>query len=328
MKIDRLQKGINVFASQLRNPFIPKLHHKRQLQDKNFAQIKDWGMDHVRLCVHPQLLAEEGKSASWIEDGWEILHQILLMTKKQELAVVINLLDAASQEQLEAIWGEMSRRFANTEEDIAFELLDPAPLDKSERRSMELDLAGAVAAIRRVSVSRTVILDYQIDSLLKDPNVYFGFSFFDPYVFTCQKDVNCKVYVDYEQSFQLGHQLFYPAAITGSEMFINKNPQHQKTDGRYIKTNVDIHSLRAIGMSGLFAFRRCYPEKPMYCGAFGVSRFSDADSRYDWVADVLELLRELDAGRAYYLYQGAMWGIVDEFDERRVDFDTVELLTR
>ena len=57
-------------------------------------------------------------------------------------------------------------------------------------------------------------------------------------------------------------------------------------------------------------FMRC-TGKPLYCGEFGVISLADENAASKWIHDLVDVLRQMKIGYAYWCYKVRDFGLVD-----------------
>ena len=110
------------------------------ITEKDFAVIKGWGCDHVRLPVDYDLL--EDKNGAPREKGYERLERAISWARENGLNLVLDLHKTAGfsfdpgereagffenekyQERFCALWERIARRFGKYADQVAFELLN------------------------------------------------------------------------------------------------------------------------------------------------------------------------------------------------------------
>ncbi len=109
-----------------------------------FAKIARWGLDHVRLPIDYNILEREQEDGSiaYLEKGFERIENAVLLAKKYDLHIVIDLHKTAGfsfdhnereggffesekyQQRFISLWEQLAERFAKYSDIAAFELLN------------------------------------------------------------------------------------------------------------------------------------------------------------------------------------------------------------
>ena len=133
------QKGINLggWFSQCDHS---ENRYDTFISDADFAEIKRWGADHVRVPIDYELL--ETKDAQPREDGYRRLEHTVALCRENGLNMVLDLHKTAGfsfdanegeagffdseryQERFYSLWERIAKRFRNDTDLLAFELLN------------------------------------------------------------------------------------------------------------------------------------------------------------------------------------------------------------
>lgn len=308
-------------------------HFESYITEWDVKNIKEMGMDHVRLGFD-QLVIEESPY-KYRERVFEIIEKFVLDCKKNGLNVVLNLhkaignycdiaeevglLDSVDlQDRFVAMWEEFEKRFAKYDF-VMFELLNELRDVDPEKWN---DLAErTINAIRKLNPERKIIVGgifWNISPYLKylrvfdDENVIYTFHMYAPNHFTHQQGVLQATQIYYNRKMQ------YPSDdVERYNDFVRLT-----NDGDMIyHDRVDIEVLRD-NMQGAIDFVKAHPDKILWCGEFGTIRHADITSRENWMRDVITILKENDIPYSVWNYlstpnDGNRFSLVDD-DTRKI----------
>jgi endoglucanase len=325
-----LRRGVNLsnwFTDSGRQP----------LGERDFQQIKAAGFDHVRLPVDPELLGfslSDASSGRVLFDFTKI-DDAINVARGNGLAVIFDLQPTAAfvgfmerDPRAEAgfigLWKHIAEHYkAGGAGKLAFEILD-APrrdADPMQYRSLVLE---TVAAIHGVSPNAIVIVDLPKDggldafdgfTPLDDRNVYYGFRFFEPFLFTRQGRKES----GYGMPLRYFRNLPYPSHLADPAVAYAPNAadaiEAKKALQDYIAASWDIarvaHRIKVAADWAKASGRR------VICVAFGVTRDgAPAASRYQWIADVRTALEADDIS-------WDLWDYTDLFGIAKLTGETV-----
>lgn len=308
-------------------------HFESYITEWDVKNIKEMGMDHVRLGFD-QLVMEESPY-KYRERVFEIIEKFILDCKKYRLNVVLNLhkaignycdiaeevglLDSSElQNRFIALWEEFEKRFSKYDF-VMFELLNELRDVDPEKWN---DLAEkTIKAIRKLNSDRKIIVGgifWNISPYLKylrvydDENVIYTFHMYAPNHFTHQQGVLQAPQIYYNRKMQ------YPSDdVERYNDFVRLT-----NDGDLISRHrVDIEVLRD-AMQGAIDFVKNHPDKILWCGEFGTIRHADITSRENWMRDVIKILKENDIPYSVWNYlstpnDGNRFSLVDD-DTRKI----------
>ncbi len=203
------QKGINLggWFSQCDHT---KERYDTFIRDEDFAVIRSWGADHVRVPIDYELL-EDQKGAP-VEDGYRRLRRTIDLCRKNGLNMVLDLHKTAGfsfdanegesgffdnaqyQERFIRLWENIARHFAGDADMLAFELLN----EVTEKEYCETWNRIASACIRRIRAiapdvwilvggyyhnSAVAVKDIDVPN---DGHIVYNFHCYEPLIFTHQ----------------------------------------------------------------------------------------------------------------------------------------------
>ncbi len=355
------QKGINVTGIHEKTRFDAPLFRERAVEKKDFFRIAEMGFDHVRLLIDHASLAEENQGRLvFHQANWERLDSVLQWGQEAGLRAVIALRSApgycyrdaentrdnantlfflwnSQKERFTQLWLEFEKRYAGTEDQIAFELLDRVGFALTFNNIVQkgygwnILAADTLAELRKLSAKRKIIIGTEtfgscdglpeIPMFPDDPEVIYAFQFFKPELFTKQAACNHRVISDYSS---LNHSIKtelirYPGIIPGIRLFLEKYPRYRPTMAHYQGVTVNDNILEEFDFAPVRAFRKKHPQAELYVSSFAPDMYADPDSRTNWIRCAVRLFEKAGIGHCYYKYLGSRWGLVNILQEDEVD---------
>ncbi len=180
----------------------------------DFAIIKSWGMDHVRLPIDYNLVEEA--DGTYKEKGFERIGQAISWCKEENLNLLLDLHKTAGysfdsghgesgffdspdlQERFYKLWENLARRFASafdgSSNEICFELLNEVT-DQAFCKKWNKIARTCIQRIRLIAPTIKILVgSYWNNSLASvkdldppyDKNIVYNFHCYDPLVFTHQ----------------------------------------------------------------------------------------------------------------------------------------------
>ena len=180
----------------------------------DFALIKSWGLDHIRLPVDYNLVEEA--DGAYKESGFEHIANAISWCRDNNLNIILDLHKTAGysfdlahkesgffdnaglQERFYRLWENFARRFATamdgTANEICFELLNEVT-DQSFCKKWNEIANTCIKRIRAIAPSIKILVgSYWNNSLASvkdldppyDQNIVYNFHCYDPLVFTHQ----------------------------------------------------------------------------------------------------------------------------------------------
>lgn len=294
-------------------------HYNSFITEKDIKQIKDWGLDHVRLPIDYNVVQRE--DGSFIESGFKHVDDCLRWCKKYGLKIVLDLhktcgyvfddseyvgffSDEKLQKMFVDLWLEFTRRYGD-EEDMVFELLNEVT-EKRFAESWNEIAKRTIIAIREKAPNKTIMIGgifnssiYGLTLLEKpyDDNVVFTFHCYDPLVFTHQD-------ARWIEKMPVGYHTKYRIPVK------DMRAESYKIFGEDFEGHFSGIDQEAV-MSSDF-FRHLFKEAldvankfnvPLYCGEYGVIDDADRESAIEWYKDIHEVLCEYNIPRAVWSYK-------------------------
>ena len=313
-------------------------HFESFITEKDVINIKNMGMDHIRLGFD-QIVLEEAPYV-YRERTMKLIQDFVTLCQRHDMGIILNLhkcignycdieesvtiFDSPElQDRFVALWLELERRFCDTEY-VIFELLNEVREVDPEAWN---DLAQrTINEIRKLNKSRKIIVGpicynnpNKLDKLrvYDDENVIYTFHVYDPSEFTHQQSVLHWKHLYYNRKME------YPCDdIEKYREFyrlVHNNPNAYSHIER-----LDINYMREI-LQAAIDFKNAHPDKILWCGEFGTIRHADMKSRENWMRDVITILKENDIPYSVWNYlstpnDGNRFSLVDD--------DTREILSK
>ena len=203
------QKGVNLggWFSQCDHT---AERYDRFIRDDDFAVIRAWGADHVRVPVDYELL--EDADGAPREDGYARLERTVALCRQNGLHMVLDLHKTAGfsfdpgeqeagffdseryQERFYRRWERIAQRFGGDADMLAFELLNEVT-EKTYRDAWNRIAATCIARIRAVAPTVPILIGgYWHNSAVSvkdidvpiDEHIVFNFHCYEPLIFTHQ----------------------------------------------------------------------------------------------------------------------------------------------
>lgn len=319
-RLARLRRGINLshwFAQAPRADY-SEAHLKGHTTARDIALIKEMGFDHVRFTVEPIPLFDEADPARLRTGHLGRLDAALDMLLASGLAVVFDVhpadefkLRLRSDDRFvaafTAFWRSLAAHLsARDPERLFLEILNE-PMVEDAYRWMGIQ-AKLAAAIREAAPRHTIIATgprwSAIDQLLlieplADPNVIYNFHFYEPHTFTHQ---GATWGADYWPHLRDLPYPSSPEAVAALPVVADETARgalREYGEQRWDAARVE----REIALAAEWARRRGVA---LTCNEFGVyRRYTPAESRLRWIADVRAALEKHGIGWAMWDYAGS-----------------------
>lgn len=296
-----------------------KEHWDNYIIASDFAQMRSWGMDHVRLPVDYPMFERDDAPGQYLEEGLHYIDWALEQCRRNGLNLVLDLHKTpgffffdnkeagkndlfnspAKQERFLNIWRMFAKRYAGEGDNLAFELLNELVCEDS--LPWNALWPKAVAAIREISPKRKIVVGSNrwnsVDelknlTLTDDPNVVYNFHCYAPIVFTHQRAPWESWLMEYQTS------VVYPVPVEEHRVFLEKhNPTFL---GKY---KVIDRAAMADILRPAAEFIAAH-QRPLYCGEYGVIANADLGSTVRWLDDITSIFNELGIGHAVWSYRG------------------------
>ena len=295
---------------------------------EDFAVIKSWGCDHVRLPIDYELL--EDKNGNPREAGYERLERAISWARENGLHMVLDLHKTAGfsfdpgeqeagffdnekyQERFYALWERLARRFGKDADMLAFELLN----EVTEKEYGPVWNRIAETCVRRIRVYapsiRILIGGYWHNSaaavkdlpLPFDENIVYNFHCYEPLIFTHQ---GAYWMPPMDTSFRISATATYGEMASASERMLNGSLaglEKLPADGR----------LSADFFKAFMAEAAAAAEErnvPLYCGEYGVIDNAAPEDTLLWYKAIHAAFEAYGIGRAAWSYRQMDFGLAD-----------------
>ncbi len=309
-------------------------HFKEYITEEDIINIKNMGMDHIRLGFD-QIVLEENPY-EYREEIFCIIDNFISWCKKAGLNVVLNMHKAIGnycdikesltlfdseelQDRFIALWLQFEKRYSD-DNSITFELLN-------EVRNVEPQLWNDLAEktineIRKLNKSRKIIVGstcWNSSNTLKDlklyddDNVIYTFHIYEPFEFTHQRGVLQANPLYYNR------KLKYPCNDIERYREYHRLFDNQNAYSEFER--IDIKVIEKL-LKPAIEFTENHPDKILWCGEFGTIRHADIASRENWMRDVITVLKENEIPYCVWNYlstpnDGNRFSLVDD-DTRKI----------
>ena len=175
-----------------------------------FKQIKEWGLDHVRVPVDYNLV--ETKEGDYIEEGFHYIDLAIQWSREYDLNMILDLHKTYGfsfdeghgesgffeneeyQERFYRLWEEFARRYGNVGDHLAFEILN----EVTEKEYCDLwnEISKkCIAKIRAIAPDVKILIGGYYNNSIEalpdllppyDENIIYNFHCYEPLIFTHQ----------------------------------------------------------------------------------------------------------------------------------------------
>ena len=328
------QRGINLGG------WFSQCDHTKERYDefigqRDFAVIRSWGADHVRVPVDYELL--ETKAGEPIEEGYARLETVIGWCRKQGLNMVLDLHKTAGfsfdpdekevgffeseryQERFYRLWENIAKRLGRHSDMLAFELLNEVTkkeyCEPWNRISHE-----CIRRIRAFAPEITILVGgYYHNSAVAvkdiaapyDENIVYNFHCYEPLIFTHQGATwmppmdpafRIPVTASYGEMVEAGSRM-----LEGSSAGLENWPANEKLSTAYFEEFM-AEAVAAAEKQGV----------ALYCGEYGVIDRAKPEDALAWFTMIHAAFEKYGIGRAAWSYRQMDFGLSDErMDEVR-----------
>ena len=311
-------------------------HFDSYITEKDIANIKAMGFDHIRLGFD-QIVLEEAPG-KYRERTFKKIDDFIGWCEKHNLNMVLNLHKAVGnycdiQEKVEllddkglqdrfvALWLEFERRY-HDKPGLAFELLNEVRNVDPEKWNRLAD--RTLKAIREQNPNRWVVIGSTcwnspgtLDKLKiwDDDKVVYTFHMYAPFEFTHQRGVLQAGPLYYNRTLE------YPTKDV--ERYRGYHRLHGNAGGGYGPEVKEINKqILRNNMHGAHMFTKNYPDKILWNGEFGTIRHAPPASRVAYMHDVVVTCKEWGIPWCVWNYlstpnDGNRFSLVDD-DTRKI----------
>ncbi len=329
-RFEGYEKGIDLggWLSQCKPENYCEAHYSTFITEKDIDTIAGWGIDHVRLPIDYNVLeTEEGE---FLESGFKHIDDCIKWCRKNNMKVVLDLhktrgfvFDDESyvsffeekplQDQFVALWEEITRRYGDLHEMVAFELLNEITSASMTEKWNEI-ADRAIKAIRAMNKEVRIIIggiyNSSIDGLVflrapQDDKIVFTFHCYSPMVFTHQKAY-------WVSRMPKDYALAYPGTVADYRAE-SLNIFGKDYDGEF--EGLQEEMMNENFFVKIFQTAINVAEKynvPLYCGEYGVIEHASAQDTLNWYKDIHFALEKYAIARSAWSYKQMDFGISDD----------------
>ena len=311
-------------------------HFDSYITEKDIANIKSMGFDHIRLGFD-QIVLEEAPG-KYRERTFKKIDDFIGWCEKHNLNMVLNLHKAVGnycdiQEKVEllddkglqdrfvALWLEFERRY-HDKPGLAFELLNEVRNVDPEKWNNLAD--RTLKAIREKNPNRWVVIGSTCWNspgtlaklrLWDDDRVVYTYHMYSPFEFTHQRGVLQASPLYYNRVME------YPTKDVERYRDYQRVVNGSKTGGYEGLTEVGRQYIRNC-MHGAHMFTKRHPDKILWNGEFGTIRHAPPASRVAYMRDVIVTCKEWGIPYCVWNYlstpnDGNRFSLVDD-DTRKI----------
>lgn len=325
------QKGVNLggWLSQADETTVQ--HYETFITEKDIADIKALGCDHVRLPVDYTLI--ETADGEMIEAGYAYIDKAVSWCKAHGLNILIDMhntygytfdpldkeidreaffFEPSLQERFYTMWDRISKRYAKDADFTAFELLNEvvSPRVKDAwnaiaAKAVDVIRANAphsyivIGGVRYNNVTSVPHLDKP-----KDDHIVYNFHCYEPLIFTHQRaywvdNMPEDIVVGYPQSAKEYAAL---SVILSDELASAIRSVSPEVSGCAL--------FEALFQPAVEAAKK--NNAPLYCGEYGVIDQAPAEDALRWLKDIHSVFEKYGIGRALWNYKEKDFGFTDQ----------------
>ena len=332
------QKGVNLggWFSQCVHT---QAHYDTFVTDADFAVIKSWGADHVRVPVDYELLEE--KDGAPREDGYRRLERTVALCRGNGLHMILDLHKTAGfsfdanegeagffenavyQERFHRLWERIAARLGHNADMLSFELLNEVT-EQSYGDTWNRIAAECIRRIRAIAPQVHILVGgYWHNSAVAvkdidvpfDENIVYNFHCYEPLIF---KHQGAYWMPSMDRAFRI------PVTATFAEMAKADREMGTLSCAGYEKyppeTTLGSDYFKAF-MAEAAAAAEAHGV-PLYCGEYGVIDCASPEDTLAWYRMIHEAFEQYGIGRAAWSYRRMDFGLSDA----RMDGVRTELL--
>ena len=331
-KMEGFHKGVNLggWLSQCGAGNYTKEHFDTFMIERDFALVKEWGLDHVRVPVDAETIQEEDGTLK--EDGLAYVDQCIAWCQKYGLNMVLDLhkahgyvFDDASncqffyQEKLQdifvSLWAALAERYGKYRDFLVLELLNEVT-NREFAEPWNKIAARAIQAIREKDQTIRIIVGGIFNdsifglTLLEPPadeNIVFTFHCYSPLAFTHQG----AYWVDRMPREREKWQFSYPGTVAEykarSQKFFGNDFDSEFPDT--LPENMGVEYFENLMQPALEIAKKY--DVALYCGEYGVIDLADAKDALAWYKDMNAALEKNGIPRAAWSHHGMNFGLAD-----------------
>ncbi len=298
------------------------------IREEDFAVIRSWGADHVRVPVDYDLLEDENGTPR--ESGYRHLERAVSYCRENGLNMVLDLHKTAgfsfdpqegesgffdnekAQERFYRLWESLAARFGGNADMIAFELLNEVT-EKDFMPAWNRIAAECLGRIRAIAPSVPVVVGgYWHNSAVSvkdidvpdDPYLVYNFHCYEPLIFTHQ---GAYWMPTMDQNFRIPVTASFGELREATERMLEGSSAGLETYSPETTLSAD-YFIR------FFAEAVAAAEKkgvPLYCREYGVIDKGPPKQALAWYKLIHEAFEHYGIGRAAWSYREMDFGLSD-----------------
>ena len=299
------------------------------IKERDFAVIRSWGCDHVRLPVDYNLLEDEAGEP--LESGYVRLQRAIDWARNSGLNLVLDLHKTAGfsfdphhgeagffenercQNRFLELWERIAKRFGKDADILAFELLNE--VTEKEFLPVWLRVSGeCIQRIRAHAPTVPILLGgywHNSAAAVKDlpqppdEHIVFNFHCYEPLIFTHQgaywmappmdTDFRIPVSSSFGEFAEAGKRM-----LDGTCAGLDRYPPETTLRSAYFR-DFFAEAVRAAEEKGV----------ALYCGEYGVIDRVPPEQALVWYQAIHEAFEEAGIGRAAWSYREMDFGLSD-----------------
>jgi len=298
------------------------------IREEDFAVIRSWGADHVRLPIDYNLL--EDASGAPIERGYERLETVVGWCRANGLNMVLDLHKTAGfsfdpdekeagffdneayQERFYRLWESIARRLGRHADMLAFELLNEITEKEYGERWNRIS-HECIRRIRQYAPDTWILVGgYYHNSAVAvrdiaapyDDHIVFNFHCYEPLIFTHQA---AHWMPDMDKNFRIS------VSAAFGEMYKAAKEQNAEAcagldtwpaDTRLTTAYFEQFMADAVSAAARY-------DVPLYCGEYGVIDCARPEDALVWFTLIHGAFEKYGIGRAAWSYREMDFGLSD-----------------
>jgi len=294
-------------------------HIETFISAADFAAIRSWGFDHVRVPIDAYLFFT-GENETPVESRLASIDRAVALAKQHGLKIIIDLhecpghdfadgasasiqqlfsTDDTSVKKAEWIWANLAERYSSNEHVLFESLNEPVAPTAAVWHTVRDRLCRE---IRRHAPKSTIISGSNMWNRpsafgeltpFDDDNVVYSVHFYEPLLFTHQfapwiPEPEMKVVRGYPADYGVGLMRHYGLVLSM---------------GRWDKRRM-VEEFAPVN-----AFMEKYGAR-VICNEFGVYAPVEINAQLRWYEDLLSVLKNMDIGFSYWNYKNLDFGII------------------
>ena len=298
------------------------------ISDADFAVIRSWGADHVRVPVDYELL--EDRDGRPCESGYARLSHTIDVCRKNGLKMILDLHKTAGfsfdanegeagffeseryQERFYRLWETIARHFADDADMLAFELLNEVT-EQAYCDTWNHIASTCIARIRAIAPTVSILVGgYWHNSAVSvkdidvpiDEHIVFNFHCYEPLIFTHQGAYWMETM---DRAFRIpATATFGEMEAAGRRMQIESQANFSAYPSETVLTSAYFEAFMADAVAA--AERN---NVPLYCGEYGVIENAAPEDALAWYRCIHAAFTKYGIGRAAWSYRQMDFGLSD-----------------